>query len=577
MSPKNPMKPRIIICGLGKTGYKIFSLLKQQGAAVTGISDRPLPGINSDKIILGELRSPSTLIAAQIQTAHTLVLTTSDDALNLAVLTQARILNPRIRIINRLFNHALGERLDHTLPDHVSLSVSSLAAPIFSFAALGNKAIGQLRLFDKTWAIQEVIIDEAHPWLGLKLGELWDDPTRMLIYYLPAYEEMDLITAVVNNQSIIRGDHIIVGVKPEIRKKSRSLEKKLAKAIINLRQYQHYVRPVLWVSLCLLLMISTATLTYVSINPKISIVDSLYFSVGMITGAGGKEEVAEKSPDAIKVFTAVSMIAGAGVIGICYALLNDFILGSRFKQFLDAAKVPTRHHYIVCGLGSIGMAIVQQLQGQGHEVVVIESDPNNRFLHSARSLGVPIIAADARVEASLKAANITKAESIIVVTSSDMGNLEVALTAKAIAPKIRVILRTQDAQFGQSVQEVFDFDGVLCPSDLATYSFAAAALGGKILGNGMTDDLLWVALATLITANHPFCHKTVKEAAMNSDFVPLYLERGEQTIHSWELLEITLSEGDALYLTMPATKLYQLWRTANPTFGDSSLSEFLAT
>ena len=118
---------------------------------------------------------------------------------------------------------------------------------------------------------------------------------------------------------------------------------------------------------------------------------------------------------------------------------------------------------------------------------------------------------------------------------------------------------------------------VLCPSDLATYSFAAAALGGKILGNGMTDDLLWVALATLITPNHPFCHQTVKTAAMDSDFVPLYLERGEQTIHSWELLEITLTEGDALYLTMPATKLYQLWRTANPTFGDSSLSEFLAT
>ena len=571
------MKPRIIICGLGKTGYKIFSLLKQQGAAVTGISDRPLPFVNSDKIIVGELRSPSTLIAAQIQSAHTLVLTTSDDALNLAVLTQARILNPRIRIINRLFNHALGERLDHTLPDHVSLSVSSLAAPIFSFAALGNKAIGQLRLFNKTWAIQEVIIDEDHPWLGLKLGELWDDPSRMLIYYLPVYEEMDLITAVVNNQSILKGDHLIVGVKPEIRKKTRSLGKKLSKAIINLRQYQHYVRPVLWVSLCLLLMISTATLTYVSINPKISMVDSLYFSVGMITGAGGKEEVAEKAPDAIKVFTAISMIAGAGVIGICYALLNDFILGSRFKQFLNAAKVPTRHHYIVCGLGSIGMAIVQELQGQGHEVVVIESDPNNRFLHSARSLGVPIIAADARVEASLKAANITKAESIIVVTSSDMGNLEIALTAKAIAPKIRVILRTQDAQFGQSVQEVFDFDVVLCPSDLATYSFAAAALGGKILGNGMTDDLLWVALATLITPNHPFCHKTVKEAAMNADFVPLYLERGEQTIHSWELLEINLTEGDALYLTMPATKLYQLWRTATPTFGEASLSEFLAT
>jgi hypothetical protein len=69
----------------------------------------------------------------------------------------------------------------------------------------------------------------------------------------------------------------------------------------------------------------------------------------------------------------------------------------------------------------------------------------------------------------------------------------------------------------------------------------------------------------------------VKEAAMDSDFVPLYLERGEQTIHSWELLEITLSEGDALYLTMPATKLHELWRTANPLLEDPSLSEFLTT
>ncbi|MEB3311570.1 MAG: NAD(P)-binding protein [Snowella sp.] len=560
------MKPRIIVCGLGKTGYKIFSLLKQQGAEVVGISDRDLPGANREQIVFGELRSPATLSAAKIQSAHTLVLATSDDALNLAILTQARILNPKIRIINRLFNQVLGERLDQTLTDHVSLSVSSLAAPIFSFAALGNKAIGQLRLFNRTWPIQEVVIDEHHPWLGLKLGELWDDPSRMLIYYLHTYEEMNLVTAIAQNQSLLKGDHLIIGVQPQVRPKSRSLERRLSRFIVNLRQYQRYVRPVLWVSLCLLLMIATATLTYAYINHRISLVDALYFSVGMITGAGGKEEVAEHSPDVIKIFTAIMMVAGAGVIGICYALLNDFILGSRFKQFLDAARVPTRNHYIVCGLGSIGMAIVQQLHSQGHEVVVIESDTENRFRPSARSLGVPVIVEDARVESTLKAANITKAESIIVVTSSDMVNLEIALTAKAIAPKLTVVLRSQDAQFSESVQEVFDFDAVLCPAELATYSFAAAALGGKILGNGMTDDLLWVALATLITENHPFFGKTVKEAAMVADFVPLYLERAEYTIHSWELLAITLNLEDVLYLTIPATKLDQLWR--------SPLSEF---
>lgn len=33
------MKPRIIVCGLDRTGYKIFGLLRQQGACVVGVHD----------------------------------------------------------------------------------------------------------------------------------------------------------------------------------------------------------------------------------------------------------------------------------------------------------------------------------------------------------------------------------------------------------------------------------------------------------------------------------------------------------------------------------------------------------
>lgn len=555
------MKPRIIVCGLGRTGYKIFCLLRQQSASVVGISDRPVPGERNDDLVIGDLRAPSTLIGAGIKEAQTLVLCGGDDALNLAVLTQARLLNPQIRIINRLFNQTLGERLDQILPNHVSMSVSALAAPIFSFAALGDKAIGQLRLYNQTWPIQEVVIDENHPWRGLMLGELWDNPSRMLIYYLPAYGEIDLVSAVVQGKTLQIGDHLIVGTEPTIRSKRRAPLKRLSKAIANLRQYQRYARPVAWVTLALLMMIFVATMTYVCVNYNTSVVDALYFSVGMITGAGGEEQVAEKAAPTIKIFTAIMMLVGAGVIGICYALLNDFILGSRFKQFWDAARVPTRHHYIICGLGGIGMQTVRQLHAQGHEVVVIECDSNNRFLHSARSLGVPIILEDARLSATLKAANINQAEAIIVVTSNDMVNVEIALTAKAVSPKLSVVVRSQDAQFAQSVQEVFEFETVLCPTELATHSFAAAALGGKILGNGMTDDLLWVALATMITPKHSFCNKTVKEAAMGADFVPLYAERNRQTVHSWNLLDLRLLPGDVLYLTMPAMGLEQLWRS----------------
>ena len=556
------MKPRIIVCGLGRTGYKIYSLLRKQGAEVVGISDRSIPIQPNEKIIIGSPRTVTTLIDAGIRTAHTLVLASNDDALNLAVLTQAKRINPNIRIINRLLNPTLGERLDRTLSNHFTMSVAALAAPIFSFAALGNKAIGQLRLFNQIWPTHEEIIARDHPWLGKQLQELWSNPSRMLIYYLPAQGEIDLISAIITNKSLEIGDRLIIGTKPTVRQKRSSWGRKLVKAVTNLPQYQRHARPVTLVTLSLSIVIFFATLTYVSVNFNTSIVDALYFSVGMITGAGGQEQVAEQAPDTIKVFTAIMMIVGAGVIGICYALINDFILGSRLKQAWDAARVPTRNHHLVCGLGGIGLAIVRQLHSQGHEVVVIEADPNNRFLHSARSLGIPVIIEEAGLEATLKTVNIERAESLIAVTSDDMTNLEIALTAKAVAPYLTTILRSYDPQLAQSMQEVFEFDNVLSPIELSTDSFAAAALGGRILGNGMTGDLLWVALGTMITSRHPFCGQQIQQAAIAADFVPLYLERKGQTVHGWELLESHLRPQDVLYLTMPASRLEQLWRAS---------------
>ncbi|MEW5861758.1 MAG: NAD-binding protein [Cyanobacteriota bacterium] len=553
------MKPKIIVCGLGLTGYKIFCLLRQQGASVIGIHAKSIPGEDYD-VVIGELRAASTLKAAGIQEAQTLVLAGEDEALNLAILTQARILNPRIRIINRLFNTSLGDRLNQTLADHVTMSVAALAAPVFAFAALGSQAIGQLRLFNQTWPIHEEHIDEVHPWLGCKLSDLWDDRSRMLIYYLPVDGEMDLISAVVYGQKLQAGDRLIVGTQPSVRTSRKPVLPKLLKVLTNLQQFRQHGQPMAVVSLVLLITVFVATLTYVCVDAKISVVDSLYFSVGMITGAGGNEKVAEHAPNSIKIFTAMMMLVGAGVIGICYALLNDFVLGTRFKQFWDAARVPARNHYIVCGLGGIGVQIVNQLHTHGHEVVVIERDANNRFLNTVRALKVPIIQGDASLSATLKAANVDKADALLAVTSDDMANLEIALSAKGIAPKLAVVVRNQDPQFASQAQKVFEFDAVLSPTELAAPSFAAAALGGRILGNGITGDSLWIALATMITPGHPFCGKRVQESAMDADFVPLYIETNYQTIHGWDVLETYLSAGDILYLTMPANRLEQLWR-----------------
>ena len=56
------------------TGYKIFTLLRQQGAFVVGITDRPIPAERQEDIVIGDLRSPSTLVGAGIHDAHAICL-----------------------------------------------------------------------------------------------------------------------------------------------------------------------------------------------------------------------------------------------------------------------------------------------------------------------------------------------------------------------------------------------------------------------------------------------------------------------------------------------------------------------
>ncbi|MCG9885862.1 MAG: NAD-binding protein [Cyanobacteria bacterium] len=563
--PRSVGQPKIIISGLGRTGYRIFCLLRQQGAAVVGISDRPIPE-DSDRILVGNPQTTATLIAAGIRTAQTLILAGSRDSENLAILMQAKILNPKIRIINRLFNSNLGRRLDRTLSAHVSMSVSSLAAPVFAFAALGSRAIGQLQLFDRTWPIHEELIHEGHPWRGRPLRDLWDDLNTLSIYYLPATgrdrADADLVSAVLGGRTLEVGDRLIVATQPNVRKTHRTLRQRFNRAVAWWRPFQHYGRSAAVALGLLLLAIALSCATYLSMGANISPVDALYFSVGMITGAGGQEQVAEQAPDAIKVLTAVMMIIGAGLIGICYALLNDFVLGTRFRQFWNVARVPQSHHYAICGLGGVGIRIAQVLRDRGCDVVVIERDSNNRFLATAQALNIPVILADATMEVSLKAANVHRASALLAVTSDDMMNLEIALSARAIAPHLPTIVRNEDPRSALMVHQVFEFDSVLSPIDLAAPTFAAAAIGGRILGNGMTADILWVALGTLITPRHPFCGQQVQDVAREADFVPLYLETSDGTLHGWDLLEARLQLGHVLYLSIPAKRLDTLWRVA---------------
>lgn len=578
------MSPQIIVCGLEQIGRRVLVELTRQGIAVVGIhpgwpQPDAVPGAADEdeiderfwaahsNIVFGPPRSAKTLVKAGILHAQALLLTHSDDALNLAILTQARLLNPQIRIINRLYNIELGQRLDLTLSQHVSLSESTLVAPTFAFAAVQRPIIGQLDLLGKIWPVTIEHMTANHPLVGTSLHSLWSSPHRMLLSYESYQQPEGLMAAVQTGKRLQVGDRLIWTELQHARPPRRSLQNFWQKTIRGLQQFRAISQALLLVLLGLLVNIALTVTIYLATNPTVSAVDALYFAVGMITGAGGQEVVVEDSPDSVKVFTVVVMLLGAGVIGIFYALLNDFVLGTHLQRFWMTTHLPQSGHHIICGLGGVGYRVVDLLEQLGEDVVAIEQDPQSPMIRPARVRNIPVLVGNATIPDILQSANIQNATTLLAVTSDDAVNLELAITAKSLAPHLSVLVRIYNSRFAHQVQQVFDFDRVISPTDLTAPAFAAAAVGGKILGNYSTRRGLWLAISTLITPQHPLCDRRLLEAASIEAFTPLYAEVGPRLVRGYELLDLQLTAGVNLYLMISVKRWDQLWRVRAQSAG----------
>jgi Trk K+ transport system NAD-binding subunit len=140
-------------------------------------------------------------------------------------------------------------------------------------------------------------------------------------------------------------------------------------------------------------------------------------------------------------------------------------------------------HVILVGLGRLGLRTFHVLRKLGQDVVVIEKDEKNQFVDDVRREGSPLLIADARREAWLVDAGLLKAKSILITTTDDLANLEIALDARRLNPAIRVVLRMFDPNMADKVREGFDIQTSLSQATLAAPAFAAAALERSVVAS----------------------------------------------------------------------------------------------
>jgi Trk K+ transport system NAD-binding subunit len=183
-----------------------------------------------------------------------------------------------------------------------------------------------------------------------------------------------------------------------------------------------------------------------------------------------------------KVLQILLTVMSIALVPAATAAVVEAVVSARLALFNGGPAASVRDHIIVAGLGDVGTRVLAALDDAGEAVVGIDVDPNARGVAVARQRHVPVVIGDAKLEATLRAAEAPSAHGLVALAANDVSNLEAALIARKLGELQHIVLRIFDAEFAERIQRAFGFAVTRSVSSLAGPSFAAAMLGREVIG-----------------------------------------------------------------------------------------------
>lgn len=181
----------------------------------------------------------------------------------------------------------------------------------------------------------------------------------------------------------------------------------------------------------------------------------------------------------LEALAAIFPLFGAIVVGEGVVRLGLLLMARRQgdEEWMKVVASTYSNHVVLCGMGHLGLRVVEHLVEQNVPVVCIEKAPDGNMLSKARALKVPVIARDMRDDDALRSAGVERAKLIIIATNDDLANLEVALDARRMNPSIKTAMRQFEQQIAQKLQSSFNVSYAFSSAAVAAPIVAAKALG----------------------------------------------------------------------------------------------------
>jgi voltage-gated potassium channel len=173
-----------------------------------------------------------------------------------------------------------------------------------------------------------------------------------------------------------------------------------------------------------------------------SALESIYMAIITIFTVGF-QEIRPLSPSG-KVLTIIIIIGGVGTafyaaVKAVEIIVEGEMTGYRRRRRMDKIISEIKNHYIICGYGRVGHNVAQVFDSSGIPYVVVDS--KKETLDELEIKNVPSIIGDATSDDILLEAGIKTARGLIACSDSDVANVYVTLSARALKPDLNIVAR----------------------------------------------------------------------------------------------------------------------------------------
>ncbi len=227
---------------------------------------------------------------------------------------------------------------------------------------------------------------------------------------------------------------------------------------------------------------------------SISFSDVVYFTMVSVTTVGYGDIVPvtrqARLVDALLV-TPIRLFIWLIFLGTAYQLVLQRLIEDFRMRRLQARL---QGHVVVCGFGHAGRCAAAELVARGMDkqhILIVDIDQGR--IADAAELGYIGILGDASREQTLSETMLEHAKALLVCTDRDDTNVLITLTARNLAPKVRIVSRVEEGendkllrQSGASATVLPSRVGGILMADsiesshLATYVMDLISAGGQV-------------------------------------------------------------------------------------------------